>query len=326
MVQPNAKNANRQRNAETNQPVEIIPGRLYWISDQNPPKSRQHAFYFCIDNDLVYEPFFADFGPLDLGKVHLFCKELEKLMNDAQYQNYKIYHYTSLDYAKQSNSAFLMGAFMIIVLHKSADEAWQTFRPYHNKFIPYRDATMGNCAYRCTNLHCFQGLQYAMALGWYDYSSFDVQEYQHFEKVENGDLNWIVPGKFVAFSGPLNVTDRYGSFTPDDYVPIFKRLGVTLVVRLNKPQYEKTKFTKQGIKHMDLFFIDGTAPPDEVVPQFLTAAENEPGAIAIHCKAGLGRTGTLIGLYCMKHFGFPPAAFIGWIRIARPGSILGPQQ
>ena len=28
----------------------------------------------------------------------------------------------------------------------------------------------------------------------------------------------------------------------------------------------------------------------------------------------------------MKHTGFPPADFIGWIRIARPGSILGPQQ
>lgn len=53
---------------------------------------------------------------------------------------------------------------------------------------------MGNCAYRCTNYHCFQGLEYAMALGWYNYGNFDVQEYQHFEKVENGDLNWIVPG------------------------------------------------------------------------------------------------------------------------------------
>jgi cell division cycle 14 len=48
--------------------------------------------------------------------------------------------------------------------------------------------------------------------------------------------------------------------------------------------------------------------------------------MAIHCKAGLGRTGTLIGLYAMKHYKFPASAFIGWIRIARPGSILGPQQ
>ena len=71
-------------------------------------------------------------------------------------------------------------------------------------------------------------------------------------------------------------------------------------------------------------FVDGTAPPDDIAERFMDAAEKERGAIAIHCKAGLGRTGSLIGLYCMKHYGFPAAAFIGWIRIARPGSILGP--
>lgn len=75
-----------------------------------------------------------------------------------------------------------------------------------------------------------------------------------------------------------------------------------------------------------MYFLDGSTPPDDIVEKFLDAAEREKGAIAIHCKAGLGRTGSLIALYCMKHFGFPPAAFIGWIRIARPGSILGPQQ
>jgi len=71
--------------------------------------------------------------------------------------------------------------------------------------------------------------------------------------------------------------------------------------------------------------VDGTAPPNDIAESFLASAEKERGAIAIHCKAGLGRTGSLIALYCMKHFGFPAAAFIGWIRIARPGSILGPQ-
>ena len=71
--------------------------------------------------------------------------------------------------------------------------------------------------------------------------------------------------------------------------------------------------------------MDGSAPKDPIVEKFLAVCEAEKGAIAVHCKAGLGRTGSLIALHTMKHTGFPPAAFIGWIRIARPGSILGPQ-
>ena len=46
----------------------------------------------------------------------------------------------------------------------------------------------------------------------------------------------------------------------------------------------------------------------------------------MHCKAGLGRTGTLIGMYLMKHYGFTSAEVIGYLRIMRPGSVLGPQQ
>ena len=39
----------------------------------------------------------------------------------------------------------------------------------------------------------------------------------------------------------------------------------------------------------------------------------------VHCKAGLGRTGTLIGLYVMKHYKWTAAEFIAWNRIVRPG-------
>jgi cell division cycle 14 len=115
-------------------------------------------------------------------------------------------------------------------------------------------------------------------------------------------------------------------FTPADYVPIFKKLGVKMVIRLNNKTYDANGFTKEGIKHHDLIFTDGTAPDAAIVDKFLELVESEEGAVAVHCKAGLGRTGCLIACYAMKHYRFPGADFIGWIRIARPGSILGPQQ
>lgn len=139
--------------------------------------------------------------------------------------------------------------------------------------------------------------------------TFNVKEYEHYERVENGDLNWIIPGKFMAFMGPIEKRDaqqRYGHH-PTKYVQIFKNtFNVTRVIRLNEEKYNKATFTNEGIAHDDLFFIDGSTPPDDIVDKFMAICDdhfnNSTGAIAIHCKAGLGRTGTLIGLWAMKTY------------------------
>lgn len=107
---------------------------------------------------------------------------------------------------------------------------------------------------------------------------------------------------------------------------MFESLGVERIIRLNEQCYEKNRFEKYGFKHNDLFFVDGSTPSIEIVNAFIDLVDNTKGATAVHCKAGLGRTGTLIGCYAMKRYSFPAAAFIGWIRLARPGSVLGPQQ
>lgn len=54
-------------------------------------------------------------------------------------------------------------------------------------------------------------------------------------------------------------------FTPNDYIPIFKKLGVTTVVRLNNKTYDANDFIKKGIKHKDLYFADGSVPPIDLV-------------------------------------------------------------
>lgn len=71
---------------------------------------------------------------------------------------------------------------------------------------------------------------------------------------------------------------------------------------------------------------DGSNPPDPILNKFITRCEETEGAVAVHCKAGLGRTGTCIGCYMMKHFRITAEEIIGWLRIVRPGSIIGPQQ
>lgn len=88
---------------------------------------------------------------------------------------------------------------------------------------------------------------------------------------------------------------------------IFKKLDITRVIRLNEEKYDKKYFTDNGIAHNDLFFIDGSTPPENIVEGFFRVVDDHfsrpnSGAIAIHCKAGLGRTGSLIGLWAMKYF------------------------
>ena len=51
----------------------------------------------------------------------------------------------------------------------------------------------------------FKAKQCGILDDWSDPSStFDADEYDHYEAVENGDLNWILPGKLLAFSDFLD--------------------------------------------------------------------------------------------------------------------------
>ena len=99
-----------------------------------------------------------------------------------------------------------------------------------------------------------------------------------------------------------------------------------MVVRCNAAQYDRRGLEDAGIVVVDLAYEDAAAPPVHIVAKFLAVAEAVPGAVGVPGPTGRGRAGTLIALYMMKHHGFTAREAMGWLRIMRPGSVIGEQQ
>jgi len=92
--------------------------------------------------------------------------------------------------------------------HRTVEEAFERFTPYMPLFKHYRDASKGHCYYDLTLLNSWRGLDFACNQNWYNFREFKVKDYESHERLENGDLNWIIPDKFAAFMGPIEVRDQ----------------------------------------------------------------------------------------------------------------------
>ncbi|RDD47931.1 Dual specificity protein phosphatase CDC14A [Trichoplax sp. H2] len=349
-----------------NEASEFIKGRLYFVTLRTKPRSSTGVHYFSIDHEFQYENFYSDFGPVNMAVLYRYYCKLNKKLKSPTLAKKKIVHYTSYDSKKRANAAFLIAAYSIlkkkslIILRLQLINAkvaeccslwWSSYNPirngsvialrkspddaYHiltngNKppFLPFRDASYGPSTYNLTILHCLKALKKGMDNGFVSFDTFDVDEYEYYEPIQFW-FHTRLSQKFLAFSGPhdkTTVENGYPLHAPEAYISYFHKHNITFVIRLNKKIYDAKRFTNNGIDHKDLFFTDGSTPSDKIVNEFLRLCEKNVGAIAVHCKAGLGRTGTLLGCYLMKHYRFTASEAIGWLRICRPGSVIGPQQ
>lgn len=390
-------NTSNRQTTPKREEVTLIEGKLYWVGQpksnrvsnvwsehnyHNPDrnynltvlnqKGEDKSYRFETDLDICYQSFAKDFGPLNIAVIWRYCRLLEQVFQMKPFR-FVVHQCDNSQTLRKTNSVFLVCAYCIVMEKMTAAEAFQPFKKLAHSFEMFRDASSCVSMWDLDVFTCLQSLEAACKLGWYHYPTFDVDFYEHYEKVESGDLNWILepdarppcidneklaifkdeptpsspstpnpgpPGPtakakgsgrgILAFATPQNKSkdmDGFVTWTPEAYAPIFKEWNIGLVIRLNKHTcYERSKFLQQNIEHADLYFNDGGLPPAEHVHSFLKLVEETPGGVAVHCKAGLGRTGTLIGAYCMKHFKIPAKFFIAWCRLARPGSILGPQQ
>ncbi|EMR67505.1 putative tyrosine-protein phosphatase cdc14 protein [Eutypa lata UCREL1] len=218
--------------------------------------------------------------------------------------------------------------------------------------MPFRDAGYSQADYGITVQDIVYGVWKAKEEGCCVLDNFDLDEYERFERVEHGDFNWITP-HFLAFASPqytpvARITESSEAYAalpktlaavdahpglPQPFKNVlshFSEREIGLVVRLNSPLYSPSYFESLGIQHLDMIFEDGTCPPLSTVRKFIRLAHEtitvKKKGIAVHCKAGLGRTGCLIGAYLIYRHGFTANEVISFMRFMRPGMVVGPQQ
>ena len=269
----------------------------------------------------------ADAGPFRgpaAKTLRLALQDLVELAASPRARGREIVFCCESDEALRTNAAFLLAAYLVLVKDLPPEAAAAPFeRISPSPFRPFRDATHAQSDFDLSIRDCLAGLARAARLGWFTLATFDAAS---FRLLDGAGLSRVTP-RFVAFKGPVAGPSRPPwADEPHSVIPLLRAASVRTVVRLNDPDsYSPDEFERAGLAHVDLPFTDCAAPPPEVVAAFLGACAQSAGVVGVHCLAGLGRTGTLIALSLMGE-GWRAREAIGWLRLCRPGAVIGVQQ
>ncbi|QSL65909.1 hypothetical protein MERGE_003046 [Pneumocystis wakefieldiae] len=322
---------------ESGHMLEFLEDRIYLMTlDEKPSGEILSQFhFFTIDDSLVYNPFHHDFGPLNIAHLYRFALTMHEMLSNPAIREKPFILYSKNDNRNRTCAACLIACYMVLVQNWPPHLALAPLIEADPPYTPFRDAGYAPADYGISIQDCVYGLWKAKEAGILNIKNLDLEEYETYERVEYGDFNWITP-HFIAFASPVQpgyiVNGKQKNVITPTFMSVLKYFSshrVGLVIRLNKPLYDKRQFEKLGVEHVDMFFEDGTCPDLEVVRKFCGLVEEileKDLVVAVHCKAGLGRTGCLIGAYLIYKYSFTANEVIAYMRVMRPGMVVGSQQ
>ena len=278
----------------------------------------KNIYYFSTDNHECNNKVMNEYGPPNIGNIYDFCNILDN--NFEKIKNRKIVYYIYNDKNSYNllNTVFLTGCYFILKKnYKLEDVLLKLIHIFNYHPTYYVDSTNIYGGYTISLIDCFKSINFVYKNNIFSLNNFDYRYYAYSTNLETVDFNIICDNILVTRSPQ----DNNELLT---LKKIFLKNNIKTLIKLNLDNNYHEDLIKDKINIIDLNFNDGSLPELNIIEKFMNII-NTTEKIAIHCKAGLGRSGLLICLWLITQRGFSTKEAIAWLRMIRPGCVHGYQ-
>lgn len=136
-------------------------------------------------------------------------------------------------------------------------------------------------------------------------------------------FRWIVPGVLAGCPQP-------GLIAPMEHdLALLERAGVTHLITLTEQDLDQDALREFGIRNTHLSIFDRKTPSLSQMHMLLVVMQRLLDAgelVAVHCKAGLGRTGLVLAAWMIRDGGLSTETVIERLRKINPGYVQNEEQ
>lgn len=136
-------------------------------------------------------------------------------------------------------------------------------------------------------------------------------------------FHWLIPGKLAGCPAP-------GVSAPIDYdLSLLSKVGINRLITLTETDLDQAALKRHQMCNTHLPIFDHEAPAIGQTHMLLILMQKQLAAgevLAVHCKAGLGRTGTLLAAWLIRDGGLTAADAMARLRRIEPGFVQSPDQ
>tara|TARA_X000000368_G_C22968970_1_gene684535 strand:+ start:144 stop:1142 length:999 start_codon:yes stop_codon:yes gene_type:complete len=283
-------------------------------------KQNTNIYYFSSDYHEETVNVGISNGPVNISNIYNFCNLFNSKVKHKKLNNRDIYYYVYNDNESLYllNTIFLIGSYLIFNCNYNLQSLIRSLSYIFNDHpTSYNDCVGVYGGYQSCLVDCFQALIFVKNKNYFVLNNFDNAFYEYCNSFSYRDFN-VFFDKMIALRSPINNKELY------NMINIFNDKNIKTLIRLNNDNdYDSNILIQNNINIYDLYFEDCNIPSNNIIIKYLNLINEYNELIAIHCKAGLGRTGILICIWLIYKLDFKPEIAIAWLRINRPGSIHG---